>query len=155
MSCATHNKYMRIAVDLADRARSKGNHPFGAILVCDGEIILKAENTVISDRDATRHAELNLVSDAARQFEQAVLERSVLYSSTEPCPMCAAAIYWTGIRKVIYGCPTETLAALAGGSLTVPCREVFARGVNSTEIFGPILEAEAKKSHEGFWMASQ
>ena len=82
---------------LAKNTQAKGNHPFGALLAVDGKIILTAEHTVITDSDATRHAELNLVSKATQALDSETLERSTLYTSTEPCAMCAGAIFWAGI----------------------------------------------------------
>ena len=65
--------------------------------------------------------------------------------------MCAGAIFWSGIRRVIYGCPAERLATFATGSFVVPCRELFGKGAQPTEVVGPLLEDEAASVHEGFW----
>jgi tRNA(Arg) A34 adenosine deaminase TadA len=146
-----HEKCIRETMRLAQDAKAKGNHPFGALLTHDGEVILSAENTVNADHDVTRHAELNLVSQSVRRFSSEVLAAATLYTSTEPCAMCAGAIYWAGLRKVVYGCPSERLAELAGGSLAIPCREVFNRGREKTATLGPILEEEAVEVHRGFW----
>ena len=143
--------FIREAITLAAQARQHGNHPFGALLVYDGKVILTAENTVNTENDQTRHAELNLVSMATRQFDSEILADSILYTSTEPCAMCAGAIYWTGIRIVVYGYSAELLGGMAEGGLVIPCREVFTRGSQVVEVIGPILEDEAKKVHEGFW----
>ena len=151
MSNSTHETFIREAIQLATHARQHGNHPFGALLVHAGKIILTAENTVNTDHDQTRHAELNLVSMAARQFDADTLANAILYTSTEPCAMCAGAIYWTGIRTVVYGCSAELLGAMAEGGLVIPCRDIFARGTESVEIIGPVLEDESQKVHEGFW----
>ena len=151
MPTLNNKTFIREAIKLATQARQHGNHPFGALLVHDGNVILIAENTVNTDRDQTRHAELNLVSMAARQFDAEILSNTILYTSTEPCAMCAGAIYWTGIRTVVYGCSAELLGAIAEGGLVIPCREIFARGTEVIEVIGPILEDEAQKVHEGFW----
>lgn len=142
---------MRTAVQLAQQARDKGNHPFGALLVVDGEVVLTAENTVNTDHDITRHAELNLVSAASRQLDAETLARATLVTSTEPCAMCAGAIFWAGIPRIVYGCAAETLGELAGGIFVVPSRTLLAFGTRPTEIVGPVLEAEAVTVHEGFW----
>lgn len=144
---------LRTAVALARQARAKGNHPFGALLAVDGEVILTAENTVNSDRDVTRHAELNLVSAASRRFDTATLARATLVTSTEPCAMCAGAIFWAGIPRVVFGCAAEMLGALTGGTFVVPSRALLAYGTRPTEVIGPLLEAEAVAVHEGFWDA--
>ncbi len=96
--------FIRQAIAVARRARTNGNHPFGALLVGpDGEVVAEAENHVVSQRDPTRHAELVLVSDVARNWPADFLSKSTLYTSTEPCAMCAGAIYWAGIGRVVYG----------------------------------------------------
>ncbi len=146
-----HEKFIRKSIELAQSAVEKGNHPFGALLVKDGEIILTAENSVHTENDCTRHAELNLVSMAVRQFNADTLAQSTLYTSTEPCAMCSGSIYWSGISRVVFACSVEGLAEISGGNLMLPCREVFSRGQKEIEVLGPILEAESQKVHQSFW----
>lgn len=151
---------MRRAIALAVSARSKGNHPFGALL-CDGEgtIVLEAENTVGDDNDVTRHAELNLLSMASRTFSPDALGRLVMVTSTEPCPMCAGATFWTGVRSVVFGLPEKMLCEMCISDqdptppvLDHPCTKVFAACVgHPTQVVGPVLEEEARVPHEGFW----
>jgi tRNA(Arg) A34 adenosine deaminase TadA len=146
-----HEPFIRQTYLLARQAAQKGNHPFGALLVRAGEIILTAENSVNSDRDITRHAELNLVSQASRQFDSDSLSQCSLYTSTEPCAMCAGSIYWAGIRLVVYGCSAAALGRLTGGDLVVPCRQIFGHGKRPTQVIGPILEPEGIEIHRQFW----
>ncbi len=147
----SHQLFMQQAIDLATKARKNGNHPFGALLVLDGEVVLTAVNTVNTDHDIIRHAELNLVSLATREFSSETLPQMVLYTSTEPCAMCAGAIYWAGIRHVVYGCSAEMLGEMASGSFVIPCREIFARGRETTLVEGAVMEETAVKVHHGFW----
>jgi len=146
-----HETFIRKSIELAQSAVEKGNHPFGALLVKDGEIILTAENSVHTENDCTRHAELNLVSQAVRQFDEAILNQSTLYTSTEPCAMCSGSIYWSGIAAVVFACSVEGLASITGGNLLLPCREVFSRGQRQIEVIGPILEPESIELHKTFW----
>jgi tRNA(Arg) A34 adenosine deaminase TadA len=146
-----HEPFMREAIRLAKQAMEKGNHPFGALLVKGGEVILSAENAVNTENDVTRHAELVLVSRACRTLAQDVLAQCTLYTSTEPCAMCTSAIFWAGIPRVVYACPAETVAELAGSTFVVPSRELFARGQPVVEVIGPILEEEAVQLHRAFW----
>ncbi|HYD99082.1 MAG TPA: nucleoside deaminase [Alphaproteobacteria bacterium] len=143
--------FLSEAIRLAQAARRNGNHPFGAVLVRDGAVALGAENSVETEADPTCHAEMNLLRAAARRFGPAALPGFTLYASTEPCPMCAAAIYWAGIRRIVYGCPQHRLAALAGPSFAGGCRELFAESVSPPELVGPLLAAEAEAVHHGFW----
>ena len=145
------------AIELARRARENGNHPFGALLVdAAGVVLLEAENTVLTEHDCTNHAELNLVRAASRRYDEATLDGCTLYASTEPCAMCAGAIYWSGIGRVVYALSEERLLQLTGNhpenpTLSLPCREVFARGQRAIEVDGPLLEDEAAVPHKDFW----
>ena len=140
--------YLRDAIALAHAARAEGNHPFGAVLVADGAVISRARNSVATEHDATAHAELNALRVAAASGPFA---RATLYASTEPCVMCCGAIYWAGIERVVYACASGTLAGLAGDSLLIPCRTIFAQGARPIEVTGPLLEAEGTEPHHGFW----
>jgi len=150
-SLIRHEQLMRVCFELAASARDKGNHPFGALLALEDRIILTAENSVFSDHDITGHAEQNLVSIASRQLDSEMLEKLTLYTSTEPCAMCTGAIYWAGIRNVVYGCPAETLGEMAGGNFVVPCRHIFGYGKQLVKVVGPVLEKDAAAVHDGFW----
>jgi tRNA(Arg) A34 adenosine deaminase TadA len=149
--------YIRRTFEIAGRARQRGSHPFGAILVGPGqEILLEAENTVVTDIDVTAHAETNLIRAASRKYSPEHLQRCTLYTSTEPCPMCAGAIFWSNIRRVVYGLSVDRLSALVGeGSteavLRLGCKSIFAGGRRSIDVIGPMLEEEAAKVHQGFW----
>jgi tRNA(Arg) A34 adenosine deaminase TadA len=146
-----HNQFIYRAIELSNQALEKGNHPFGAVLVHKDRIILESENTVTSENDLTRHAEMNLVSHACRQLSRETLAECTLYSSTEPCPMCAGAIYWTGIPRVVYGCSMEALGQIAGPGIHMGCRSVFDCCYQGTEVIGPIEEELACEPHMSCW----
>jgi tRNA(Arg) A34 adenosine deaminase TadA len=145
------------AIELAQLAREHGNHPFGALLADGaGRILLEAENSVVTERDVTGHAELNLVRTAGRQLTPGALAAATLYTSTEPCAMCAGAIYWAGIGRVVYALGAEQLTELLHGisdepTLRLPCREVLGRGGREIEVGGPHLTEQATAAHEGVW----
>jgi tRNA(Arg) A34 adenosine deaminase TadA len=149
--------HLRAAIALAGSARSHGNHPFGALLVgADGRVLAEAENSVVTTRDCTGHAELNLVRLATTLHDEHGLSGSTLYTSTEPCAMCAGAIYWSGIGRVVYALAEERLYALAGSerardAMRLPCREVFARCGRGVAVDGPAQAAESEEVHIGFW----
>jgi tRNA(Arg) A34 adenosine deaminase TadA len=148
----TYERLARLAIDLARQARAAGNHPFGALLALDGEVILTAENTVMTDRDPTAHAETNLVAKAIRELTPDQIRRSILYTSCEPCAMCVGKIYWAGIRAVAYALPAQELAVLAGGDFLIPCSELFGRAAEHVTITGPLLVSEAREVHLGYWL---
>ncbi len=148
---------LRASFEAATSAVEAGNHPFGAVLADnDGQLLMVAENNVVTGSDLTGHAETNLVRMIALESFEGDLGNCTLYASTEPCPMCAGAIYWAGIGRVVYGLSQERFYALLAGAsenqgLLLPCREVFSRGGRSIEVIGPALENEAAAVHEGFW----
>jgi len=148
---STHEQFLRQAIALAREARSEGNHPFGALLVLDGKVVLTARNSVSTDRDPTAHAETNLVARAIRELARKDLGRAVLYTSCEPCAMCVGKMYWAGVRFVVYALSAQELAVLAGPDFLVPCRELFARATEAVTVMGPMLSDEARAVHLGFW----
>jgi tRNA(Arg) A34 adenosine deaminase TadA len=106
--------------------------------------------------DGTAHAERLLASQACTTIDAAVLHSATMYSSAEPCAMCAGAIYWAGIGRLVYGLSEHRLRDLTGNhpenpTLDLPCREVFGSGQRSIEVIGPLLEDEAAAVHAGLW----
>ena len=149
---------VRQAIAIARRSRANGNHPFGALLVdAAGVVVAEAENTVATDHDPTGHAEMTLVRATARRFGLDYLQGCTIYSSTEPCAMCAGAIYWAGIGRVVYALGEDELRRMTGSdpvnpTLALPSREVFARGQRAVLVQGPALLEEARAVHDGFWV---
>lgn len=148
---STHETFIREAIALAADARREGNHPFGAVLVLDDQVVLTAKNSVTTDHDPTAHAETNLVARAIRELAPAQVARAVLYTSCEPCAMCVGKMYWAGIRSLVFALPAEELSVLAGPDFLVPCRELLARGTEPVAVVGPLLLQEARVVHEGYW----
>jgi tRNA(adenine34) deaminase len=152
----TDQDWLRQSFTLALQARGIGNHPFGAVLVGpQNELLVEAENTVITSNDITAHAELNLVRLASAEFDARSLALCTIYASTEPCPMCAGAIFWSGIGRVVYGVSEAGLYHLVGVEsrevLQLSCREVLAHGARQVEVIGPMLEEEGLRVHAGYW----
>ena len=107
-------------------------------------------------RDATAHAETVAARRAARRHQPSELRHFTLYVSAEPCAMCAGAIYWAGIGRVVFGLSERDLKALTGNhpdnpTMDLPCREVFASGQRSVEVLGPELIDEALRVFDGYW----
>ena len=149
-------KNLRLAIETARAARVNGNHPFGAVLADQtGNVLLQAENTAVTDNDFSGHAEINLARMAARQFEHDYLATCTLYASTEPCPMCAGAIYWANIGRVVYALGEDKFYEMIGKTswdvFNLPCREILSRGSRKIEVVGSIMEKEALQVHLGFW----
>jgi tRNA(Arg) A34 adenosine deaminase TadA len=152
-----HDAFLRRTFEVAKRAHTHGNHPFGAILVdAGGKVLVETENGYMPDRDMTGHAERVLATLASKQFGSQALADCTLYSSAEPCAMCAGAIYWAGIGRVVYGLSERRLKTMTGNhaenpTLDLPCRTVFAAGQRMIDVIGPLLEDEAAALHNGIW----
>lgn len=146
-----HQHFLNKSFDLANLARQHGNHPFGALLVYKNKVILTAENKVLTSHDVTAHAEMVLLRKASKTIPKHILEKSILYSSTEPCPMCAGAIYWSGVSEVVFGCSVERLAKITQGGLVLPSKDIFKAGERPIKVTGPLFEKQAAQVHKGFW----
>lgn len=153
----THEHYLRHAFKVAMRAKERGNHPFGAILVGpDGAVLMEQENAYQPTRDMTGHAERVLMTRASQQYDPVFLRGCTMYTSAEPCAMCSGAAYWAGVGRVVYGLGEHEMKAITGNhpenpTLDLPCRTVFASGQRHVEVIGPMLVDEAAKLHEGVW----
>jgi tRNA(Arg) A34 adenosine deaminase TadA len=151
-------QYLRHAIALSAASKARGKHPFAALIVdARDEILAEAGNAVgWPDGDATGHAELCAIRAASQRFPPEHLAQATLYSSAEPCAMCAGAVYWAGLGRVVYALSEARLLTLTGAhpanpTLALPCREVFARGQRAIEVIGPLLEDEAAAPHLDFW----
>ena len=151
---------LRRAFDVAKRSREGGDHPFGSVLAdAEGNLLMEQGNGYsVAGNDRTAHAESLLASRAARSYDLAFLAGCTLYTSAEPCAMCAGAIYWAGIGRVVYGQTEKALKAQTGAheenpTLDLPCDIVFAAGQRPTEVVGPLLEDEAAQLQADFWTA--
>ena len=153
----TDGRYLREAIALADTARERGNRPFGALIVAaDGRVLAEASNANGESGDCTAHAELSAIRLASPLHSRDELAGATLYSSAEPCVMCAGAIFWSAIGRVVYGIDAERLRVFRGERLDqkdaeLSCRDVFQAASHAIECIGPALIEEASSSHEGAW----
>jgi tRNA(Arg) A34 adenosine deaminase TadA len=148
-------RHLKHANEVARAAMGAGHHPFGALLVAgDGDTVLLEQRNV----DSVNHAEAVLARAAARQFAPEMLWRCTLYTTVEPCAMCAGTQYWAHIGRLVYGMSERRLLELTGDhadnpTLDLPCREVFARGQKPVKVWGPVAEVEEQIAalHRQFW----
>ena len=151
------DRLLRQAIEVSKRSRENGNHPFGALFADEnGEVLLEAENSVPATGDVTCHAETNLVRKISTTLSPEVVAKGTMYVSGESCAMCAGAIYWGGINRLVYAMAETDLLALTGAhpenpTMTLPCRLVFESGQRDIEVIGPALVEESLAVHEGFW----
>ncbi len=152
-----HETLLRRAIAEARKAREAGHHPFAAILVGpDGEVLMTQHNAFLPDHDMTGHAERVLMTRASTTYPRELLATCTIYTSAEPCAMCAGAIYWTGLKRVVFGMTEKALKQITGDhpenpTLDLPCRIVFEAGQRKVEVIGPMLESEAAAVHTGAW----
>jgi tRNA(Arg) A34 adenosine deaminase TadA len=149
--------HLRQAIAVARRSVDHGNMPFGAVLVDGaGEVVLEAENTSLTEHDPTGHAETNLMREAGRRFEPEYLAGCTMFTSCEPCAMCAGSVYWVGVRRVVYALDIPGLDAIVGtdpknSTPHLRAEPVLNGGKFPIVVEGPALLDEARAVHEGFW----
>jgi tRNA(Arg) A34 adenosine deaminase TadA len=120
-----HQRFMRQSIECAGRAQAAGEPPIGACLVRDGELIVKAHNSVVSTLDITAHAEVMVIRQACESLRTLSLAGCTLYCTVEPCPMCMAACFYAGIRKIVCGARLTDMQALTNAEL-MPAHDAVA-----------------------------
>ncbi|WP_376088527.1 nucleoside deaminase [Roseomonas sp. CCTCC AB2023176] len=151
---------LRRAIALAGEARARGDRPFAAVIAdADGAVLVEAGSTQGASGDGTlAHSEMNACGAAIRAgISRGTLAQATIYSSGEPCAMCSAAIFYTGLGRLVYGLSNAAILHLrnaqphtAGLSLT--CRGVLETAHAPPEVIGPCLEDEAAAPHHGYWI---
>jgi tRNA(Arg) A34 adenosine deaminase TadA len=135
--------FLKRSVEIADESIKNEGGPFGAVIVKNGEIVAEANNRVVLSSDPTAHAEILAIRRASELLKTHDLGGCVLYSSCEPCPMCLGAIYWAGIKRVVYAC-NRLDAAEAGFDDDFIYREIMLDPADRKVEFVRINNAEAE-----------
>jgi tRNA(Arg) A34 adenosine deaminase TadA len=141
----TDRRAMRAAIAEARAARRRGDRPYGAALVtADGTLRLACGNEQVTRDDVTAHAEVMLVREATRRLGAAALAGATVHASGEPCAMCAGALYWAGVARIVWAASQPAMAAAAGGDLLpMRCADALAGASRPVRVEGPLLEAES------------
>lgn len=143
--------FMEIALQQANVAKAKGEVPIGAVVVFENKVLAKAHNETITKHDPSGHAEIIAMREAARILQNARLNECDLYTTLEPCAMCAGAISHARIRRLYYGAADEK-----GGAIENTIQ--FFQNKNSLhkiEIYGGICETQAKEMLQEFFKAKR
>ena len=152
--------YLRRAIELSALARARGNRPFGAVIVAaDGRVLAEAHNNTAETGDCTGHAETAAIRIASPRCARDELAGATMYASGEPCVMCAGAIFWSAIRRVVFGIDAVRLREFRGErpdqrDVRLSCRDVFDASADAFEVVGPALVDEAGSVHRGAWKAA-
>lgn len=151
--------YLGRAIAISNETRLRGNRPFGAVIVsAQGEVLAEGRNSNAETGDCTAHAETEALRIASPKVSRDVLAQATLYASGEPCVMCAGAIFWSNIRRVVFGIDAVRLRVfrdtqVAAGDLQMSCREVFAASPHPIDVIGPALIDDATRVHRAYWKA--
>lgn len=146
--------YMRAAIEDALRARKNGDYSIGAVIVKENKIIARMPNVTRSNNDPTQHAEIEVMRRALASSGQKFLDGCVLYTTHEPCPMCATAAVWVKLRGVVFGARLNDMVeyssrhgndAWAWRTVRISAAEVFEKGDPKVELVGDFLREECKK----------
>ena len=140
-AASTDAAAMQRAIAASRAALHAGNNPYGAVLVsAAGAVLHVATNQQHTAHDPTAHAEVMLVREAAARLGAAALRDTTVYASGEPCAMCAGALYWAGVRRIVYAASNEVMNGLFGGDqLPIHCAEVLASASRQVQVDGPVL----------------
>jgi tRNA(Arg) A34 adenosine deaminase TadA len=142
-----HASHMQVALDLAREAAARGDEPFGSVLVRDDDVVMRESNRINTEADIRRHPELHLAYRACREYDPAARAEMVMYTSTEPCPMCAGGMIRAGFGRVVYSVSGAEVVEFTGREPTVRSAEVLD---DVTEVVGPVSNDEGRAIHREF-----
>lgn len=138
-------KYMRLAIAEANKnLRTLGGGPFGACIVKGDSVIALARNCVLS-QDASCHAEVNAIRKASQRLKTYDLSGCVIYSTTEPCPMCFSAIHWARIGAIYYGTTIADVKKLGFDELPISCKKMKRLGKSGMKLTAGFLAGECRE----------
>ncbi len=143
MELYTPENFMREALKEARKALELGEVPVGAVVVCKNKIIGRAHNQTEQLHDATAHAEMLAITAASSYLGSKYLDECTLYVTLEPCVMCAGALHWAQLQKLVYGADDlQRGYSLAGSALLHPRTEVLKGmgGVESKELLSQFFK---------------
>jgi tRNA(adenine34) deaminase len=142
-----HSRFMRLALDEAKKAAAEDEVPVGAVVVHNGKVLAADHNRICTRRDPTAHAEVLAIRAAARRLKNERLCDTILYTTIEPCSMCAGALVLARVSLVVYG--ASDLKAGAGGSLLNILQHPQLN--HRTDVLGGILERPAARLLRSFF----
>ena len=133
---------MQKAIDIATQGIEAGQSPFGAVIVKDNEIIAFEHNRVWDNSDPTAHAEVQAIRAACKKLGSIDLEGATIYTTTEPCPMCFAAIHWAKISTIVFGAYIKDAQQAGFSELTISNEEMKTQGKSNVEIIAGFMNKQ-------------
>lgn len=130
--------FMRLALAEA----KKGDAPYGAVIVKDNEVVAVAHNTVRRDNDPSAHAEINAIRSLTAKLKNPSLEGYSIYTTGEPCPMCATACVWSGLSEIVYGASIQDLITVNQSQISISCEEVIDKSFRNIKVTKGVLNNE-------------
>lgn len=146
----TDHDYMGLAIAAAREGLARGQTPFGACIVKDGQVVVATHNGVWETLDITCHAEVRAIRDACRKLSTIDLAGSTIYSTTEPCPMCFSAIHWANMKRIVFGASIADAAKAGFRELSIPNEQMKTLGGSQVEILRGIRARECAALFEEF-----
>ena len=140
--------YMRVAIQQAQVSKAEGNTGCGAVVVLDDRILGRAHDTAITEHDPSLHAEMNAIRQAVKVKGETDLCGAILFSTCEPCPMCASLAVWANLTTIVYGVSIEETAKLSRSRIRVSAKEIMAQSPCCVEVIGNVLHDECKMLYE-------
>lgn len=135
-------KFMREAIKIAEKGIQNGQTPFGAVIVKNGKVIVRGHNQVWKDTDITAHSEIVAIRKANKKLRNIKLKGCMIYSTTEPCPMCFSAAHWAGIDRIVYGASIDDVKRLGFRELTISDKKMKRFGHSKVKVTGGVLKKE-------------
>ncbi|HET6513088.1 MAG TPA: nucleoside deaminase [Candidatus Kapabacteria bacterium] len=145
MSFIPEERYMRLAIEKCRKGIKNGQSPFGACIVKDGQVIALEHNVVWDTTDITAHAEVTAIRAACRNIDDIDLNGTVIYSTTEPCPMCFSASHWARIGTIVYGASIADAAKAGFNELQVSNQDLKRIGGTGVTIIPDFMRDECVK----------
>ncbi len=139
-----NKEIMSKAIELAKKGYEESGFAIGAIIVKGDEIISQGFNTSKKDSDPTAHAEIVAIRNAGRKLGARKLEDCYLYTTYEPCPMCASAAIWAKMKGIIYGASGEDSSKTHPWRVDISSEEVLKHGTPTVELYPEFMREECK-----------
>lgn len=144
-------RIIEVLIQKQQQALDCGNPPFAAVIECDGEILISKANDSRTTGNPLHHTEMLAIEHVIEKYGPEVLQKSHLFATNEPCPMCVGACIWSGLHNVTYFLAQEDVADIRGWGRFISAKAIASADDSSICFNGPIMNEEMLRMHENFW----